>query len=85
VLDRNEDVEAAQKDRVDAGEVHGKDRAGLRGQELSPGRPGSSGSRIEFGTLQDSPDGRGGYGMAQPDQLTLNPSVAPAGILAGHP
>ena len=27
----------------------------------------------------------GGHGMAEADQLTLNPSVAPAGILAGHP
>ncbi len=27
----------------------------------------------------------GGHEMAEADQLTLNPSVAPAGILAGHP
>jgi hypothetical protein len=35
--------------------------------------------------FQDCPEGRGGHGMAESDQLTLNPSVAPTGILAGHP
>src|SRR6476646_784924 len=46
VLDNHENVEAAQEDRVDVGEVHGEDRVGLRGQELSPGRPRAAGSRI---------------------------------------
>ena len=47
VLDHDEDVEAAQEDGVDVGEVDREDRVGLRGQELSPGRPGPSGRRIE--------------------------------------
>ena len=47
VLDHDEDVEAAQEDGVDVGEVDREDRMGLRGQELSPGRPGSSGRGIE--------------------------------------
>jgi hypothetical protein len=34
VLDHHEDVEAAEEHRIDVGEVHGKDRAGLHGQEL---------------------------------------------------
>ena len=54
-------------------------------QELSPGRTGSSWRGIESRVLQDRPDGRGGNGMAESDQLTLDASVAPAGILAGHP
>ena len=47
VLDHDQDVEAAQEDGVDVGEVDREDRVGLRGQELSPGRPGPSGRGIE--------------------------------------
>ena len=47
VLDDDEDVEAAQEDGVDVGEVDGEDGVGLRGQELSPGRTGPSGRGIE--------------------------------------
>jgi hypothetical protein len=39
---------------------------GLQGQELSPCRPGPLGSRIESGTFQDCPDGRGGHRLARP-------------------
>jgi hypothetical protein len=84
VLDHDEDVEAAQEHGIDVGEVDREDRMGLRGQELSPGRPGPSGRGIEPRFLQDLPDGRGCHGMAESDQLALDPSVAPTGILAGH-
>jgi hypothetical protein len=57
---------------------------GLRGQELSPGWPGSSWSRLESRALQDPPYGRGGHGMAESDQLALDSPVALAGIVAGH-
>jgi hypothetical protein len=46
VLDHDEDVEAAQEDGVDMGEIDGEDGAGLGGQKLSPRRPGSAGRRI---------------------------------------
>ena len=84
VFDDDEDVEAAQEHVVDVGEVDREDRMGLRGQELSPGRTGPSGRGIEPRFLQDLPDSRGGHGMAESDQLALDPSAAPAGILAGH-
>ena len=42
VLDHDEDVEAAQEDGVDVGEVDGEDGVGLGGEELSPGRTGPS-------------------------------------------
>ena len=56
VLDRDEDVEAAEEDGVDVGEVDREDGLGLGGQELSPGRPSSSGRGIESCFLQDLPD-----------------------------
>ena len=51
VLDHDEDIEAAQEHRVDVDEVDREDRVGLCGQELSPGRPGLSWSRIESRAL----------------------------------
>jgi hypothetical protein len=57
VLDHDEDVEAAQEDGVDVREIDREDRVGLGGQELSPGRAGSSWRRIEPGALEDRPDG----------------------------
>jgi hypothetical protein len=71
VLDHNENVQAAQEDRVDVGEVDGEDRVGLRGQELAPGRPGPSRSRIEAGFLEDRPDGGRGDRMAESDKFAL--------------
>ena len=85
VLDHDEDVEAAQEDGVDVGEIDREDRVGLRGQELSPGRTGPPGRGIESGVFQDLPDGRRGHAMAEADQFTLDAPVAPSGILAGHP
>jgi hypothetical protein len=45
VLDHHEDVEAAQEDGVDVGEVDREDRVGLSGEELSPGRAGTVAGR----------------------------------------
>ena len=85
VLDHDEDVEAAQEDGVDVGEVDREDRVGLRGQELSPGRAGPSRGGVDAGGLEDRPDGGGGDRVAEADQLALDASVAPGGILPGHP
>jgi hypothetical protein len=43
VLDDDQDVEPAEEDGVDVGEVDGEDRLGLGGQELLPRRPGPAG------------------------------------------
>ena len=85
VLDHDEDVEAAQEDGVDVGEVDREDRVGLRGQELSPGRAGPSGRGIESRRPSRSSRRSRRRRMAEADQLALDASVAPAGILAGHP
>jgi hypothetical protein len=55
VLDHHQDVEAAQEDRVDVDEVDREDRAGLRGQELSPGRSGPLRSGIDARGFKDLP------------------------------
>jgi hypothetical protein len=39
VLDHDQDVETTQEQGIDVGEVDREDRVGLRGEELSPGRP----------------------------------------------
>jgi hypothetical protein len=55
MLDHHQDVEAAQEDGVDVGEIDREDRVGLRGQELPPAGTGSSGRGIEPGVLEDRP------------------------------
>jgi hypothetical protein len=52
VLDYHEDVEAAQEDGVDVGEVDREDRVGLGGEELSPGRAGASRGGVEAAVLR---------------------------------
>jgi hypothetical protein len=39
--------------RIDVGEADREDRVGLRGEELSPGRPGPSRSGIDASFLED--------------------------------
>ena len=85
VLDHDEDVVAAEEDVVDVREVHGEDRSGLRGQELSPGRPGPVRRGVDPGGLQDRPHGGGGDRVAEPDQLALDASIAPPRVLPGQP
>jgi hypothetical protein len=57
VFDHDKDVEAAQEDGVDVGEVDREDRVGLRAEELRPGRTGSSWRGVESRVLQNLPDG----------------------------
>jgi hypothetical protein len=55
VLDHHQDVEAAQEDGVDVGEVDGEDRVSLRREELLPGRSGPARCGIDPGGLQGLP------------------------------
>jgi hypothetical protein len=50
VLDHHEQVEAAQEDGVDVGELDREDRLRLRGQELSPGRAGPLRGGVDAGS-----------------------------------
>jgi hypothetical protein len=85
VLDHDEQVEASEEDGVDVGEVDREDRVGLRGQELFPGRAGPLGSGVNASGLKDLPDSGGGDLVAESDELTVDASVAPGRVLAGHP
>ena len=85
-------TKAAQEQSIDVGEVDREERVGLRGQELSPGRPGPTGARGRvrgsfkvFQTVEDLPDGRGARPGGRVRSVHPDSVVAPAGILAGHP
>ena len=81
VLDHDQRVDAPQQHGVHVDEVDGDDAAGLRGQELLPGRAGAAGRGIDPGIMQDLPDRGGGDRVAEPDQLALHPPVPPRGVL----
>jgi hypothetical protein len=85
VLDHHQDIQAAQEDRVDVGEIDGEDRMGLRGEELAPGRAGPLRGGIDACGLEDLPHRRRGDPVAEADQLALDTAVTPGRVLAGHP
>src|SRR6266536_5850587 len=71
---------------VDMEEVARQHRRGLRAQELPPGRVGVPDWRWRYACpLQDPPDRRSTDPVSELEQLTLNPLVAPAVVLPGHP
>jgi hypothetical protein len=53
VLDDDQRVDAAEQHGVHVDEVGGEDAAGLRGQELRPGRARAAGRGIDPGVVQD--------------------------------
>ena len=83
VLDHEQDVEAAQEDGVDVGEVDGEDRVSLGGQELAPARSGPLGCGVDARGLQDLPYGGGGHLVAEAGQLAVYASVALSGARTG--
>jgi hypothetical protein len=83
-LHQEQHVDTRQPDRVDVQEIAGKDPLGLRAQELRPGRPRPPRSGIHPGLGQDRPHGTGRHPVAQADQFTLNPAMAPARSLLGQ-
>ena len=87
VLDHDQDVEAAQDDGVDVGEVDREGRVSLCGEELSLGRSGAQGSGVDAGVPQNLPDCGGSDVVAEPDELPVDAAVAPGRIriLRRHP
>ena len=84
VLDHDEQVEAAEEDGVDVGEVDREDHVGLGGEELSPGRAGPLRGGDDAGVPEDFSHGGAGDVVAESEELALDASVAPAWILSGH-
>ena len=81
MLDHDQRVDEPQQHRVHVDEVDGDDAAGLRGEELLPGRAGTARRGIDPGIMQDLPDRGGRDRVAEPDQLSLHPPVPPRGVL----
>ena len=77
-------VDAAQQRGIHVHEVDGEDAAGLRGQELLPGRAGAAWCGIDAGVVQDLPDRGCRDPVAELDQLPLHPPVPPGRVLRRH-
>src|SRR6266513_599296 len=84
VLDHGQDVGVGAVEQVDAEEVAGQDRLGLRTQELRPGRPGPPRRGLDAVGLEDLPYRRRRDLDSQAGQLTVDPAVALLGVLPGY-
>ncbi len=63
-------------------EIAGEDALGLGAQELGPARAGPAGCGSESLFEQDPPDGGRPHTDAEFAELSLDPDVAPAGVLS---
>src|SRR6266540_1725010 len=84
-LDEKEHVEALQEERVDGEEVALQEARRLSPQELAPVLLEPLRRRLDPRLLQNRPDGARGQLDPKPDQLTLDPPVAPARVLPREP
>jgi hypothetical protein len=84
VLDDEERVEPAQRDRVEVEQIAGEDRLGLRMKELRPGRSGSPRRRVDSGGVQDSPHGGGADLVAETGELAMDAAIPPRRILGSQ-
>ena len=80
VLDHDQRVDAPQQHGVHVDEIGGDNAAGLRDQELLPGRASAAGRGADPGVVQDLPDRGGGDRVAEPDEFALHPPVPPCGV-----
>jgi hypothetical protein len=85
VFDEEQDVELAEPDGVDDEGVTGDDPAGLRGEELGPGRSGASRGGIDAVALQDRPDSGRSEAVAEAGEFAVDAPVAPRRVLGGEP
>jgi hypothetical protein len=81
VLDDDQGVDAPEEHGVHVNEIDREDAAGLRGQELLPGRTSAAGRGIDPGVMQDLPYRGGSDLVAEPDELALYPPVPPRRVV----
>src|SRR6266487_6234776 len=84
-LDEKQHVEALQEERVDGEEVALQDARRLSPQELAPVLLEPLRRRLDPRLLQNRPDRARGQLDPKPDQLALDPPVAPARVLPREP
>jgi hypothetical protein len=65
-------------------EIDGEDAAGLRGEELLPGRPCTAGCWADPGVVEDLPDRRGSDRVAEFHEFALHASVPPGRVVGRH-
>jgi hypothetical protein len=82
--DEDEYVQSLQQDSVDGEEVAGERRCGMLAQERAPVLLVALGCRRNTCRFQDVAYQRGGDADAEFAQLTDDPDIAPAGVLARH-
>ena len=81
----DDQVQAAQPDRVDREEITGEDRVCVRLQESPPGQPVALRGRRPAGLGQGVADRGRRDGDAELAQLASDPHIAPARVLAREP
>ena len=76
-LHHEEHVDPLEEDGVDGEEITCENTCRLSAQERGPGGVSPAWRGIDAGLAEDPPDGSGSDTVAQPEQLTVDPSVAP--------
>jgi hypothetical protein len=76
-----QDVDSAQRDRVEGEQVGGQQSGGLSAQEAPPSGVGPAWCWAESSGGQDPPNRAGTYAMPETDEFALDPAVAPGRVL----
>jgi hypothetical protein len=80
-LHDEQDVQATQGDGVEGEEIDGQQSGGLSAQKAPPPGVRPAGCWAESGGGQDPADRAGAYAVSEAEEFSLDPTVAPGGIL----
>src|SRR5215217_427908 len=84
-LDEEDNVQPLQRDGLDGEEVDAEDALRLSSQERAPGQAETLTRRTDPCFAQDLPNGGRRHSWAEPVDLTDDPLIAPARVLAREP
>jgi hypothetical protein len=84
-LDEEQDVQAAERDRLDGEEIAREHARRLLAEELAPARACTHEGRLETRSEQDAPHRAWRRAQAEPELLAGDPRVAPTRVLACEP